>query len=136
PGDQRAALRRAWREPEDKDVSHRDFPHVPHRVLLPAACALLATALLATALPADAAQPSRSATADAPAARPNTLLIISDDIGMDASSGMYPGLIDDLLRQYGPDGHNHPRYREIQGRPASTPNLNALAQAGMKFTQA
>lgn len=117
-------------------MSHRDFSHIPRRVLLPAACALLATALLAAALPADAAQPSRSATTDAPAARPNILLIISDDIGMDASSGMYPGLIDGLLRQYGPDGHNHPRYREIQGRPASTPNLNALAQAGMKFTQA
>lgn len=80
------------------------------------------------------------ATAPAAAAggaqRPNILLIISDDIGMDASTGMYPGLIDAMLQQYGPKGHDHPQYRDIDGRPASTPNLNALAQAGMRFTQA
>src|SRR5690606_31833757 len=69
-------------------------------------------------------------------ARPNILLIISDDIGVDVASGMTPGLIDGLLRQYGPSGHDHPAYRSIQGRPASTPSLNALAGSGMRFTSA
>jgi arylsulfatase A-like enzyme len=68
--------------------------------------------------------------------RPNILLIIGDDIGMDATTDMYPGLIDKLVKQYGPSGHNHPKYQEIKGRPASTPTLNRLAQSGMKFTQA
>lgn len=68
--------------------------------------------------------------------RPNILLIIGDDIGMDATSDMYPGLIDSLVTLYGPAGRNHPKYQEIKGRPASTPNLNALAQSGMRFTQA
>jgi|WetSurMetagenome_2_1015567.scaffolds.fasta_scaffold1181248_1 hypothetical protein len=49
---------------------------------------------------------------------------------------MYPGLIDSLLKQYGSSGHNHPKYQEIKGRPTSTPTLNALAKAGMRFTQA
>ncbi len=68
--------------------------------------------------------------------RPNILLIIGDDIGLDVTTNMYPGLIDSLLKQYGPSGHNHPKYQEIKGRPASTPTLNALAQSGMRFTQA
>jgi arylsulfatase A-like enzyme len=68
--------------------------------------------------------------------RPNILLIIGDDIGIDATSDMYPGLIDSLVKQYGPSGHNHPNYQMIKGRPASTPTLNRLAQAGMRFTQA
>jgi arylsulfatase A-like enzyme len=72
----------------------------------------------------------------ADAKKPNILLIIGDDIGIDVTSDMYPGLIDSLLKQYGPAGHNHPDYRMIQGRPASTPNLKAFAQAGMRFTQA
>jgi arylsulfatase A-like enzyme len=49
---------------------------------------------------------------------------------------MYPGLIDSLVKQYGPSGHNHPDYQMIDGRPASTPTLSTLARAGMKFTQA
>ena len=67
--------------------------------------------------------------------RPNILLIISDDIGIDVTTDMYPGLIENLVEQYGPSGNNHPDYERIQGRPASTPNLNALAQSGMRFTQ-
>lgn len=67
---------------------------------------------------------------------PNILLIIGDDIGIDVTTDMYPGMIDDLVKQYGPSGHNHPRYQEIDGRPASTPSLNALAGAGMRFTHA
>jgi arylsulfatase A-like enzyme len=73
---------------------------------------------------------------DGKAKRPNILLIISDDIGMDATSDMYPGLIDSLVKQYGPSGLNHPNYKMIQGRPASTPTLNTLAKAGMRFSQA
>ena len=49
----------------------------------------------------------------ASAKRPNILLIIGDDIGMDVTTNMYPGLIDNLTRQYGPSGHNHPKYKDI-----------------------
>jgi hypothetical protein len=59
--------------------------------------------------------------------RPNILLIIMDDVGMDVTTDMYPGLIDDLTKQYGPSGLNHPGYRAINGSPASTPNLDRLA---------
>jgi arylsulfatase A-like enzyme len=67
--------------------------------------------------------------------RPNILLIISDDVGFDATTGMYPGFIDELVKQYGPSGHNHRDYKMINGRPASTPSLNSLSKAGMRFTQ-
>ncbi|MBN1907238.1 MAG: sulfatase-like hydrolase/transferase, partial [Deltaproteobacteria bacterium] len=75
-----------------------------------------------------------SQESQAVAKRPNILLIIGDDIGMDVTTNMYPGLIDNLTRQYGPSGHNHPRYKDIQGRPASTPVLDSLAKGGMRFT--
>ncbi len=67
---------------------------------------------------------------------PNILLVIMDDIGMDTTSQMHPGLIDELTAQYGPQGHNHPFYRRIAGRSASTPTLNSLAQQGIAFTRA
>jgi arylsulfatase A-like enzyme len=76
------------------------------------------------------------ATSAFAAKKPNILLIIGDDIGIDATTDMYPGLIDSLVKQYGPSGHNHPNYQMIKGRPASTPTLNRLSQAGMRFTQA
>jgi arylsulfatase A-like enzyme len=68
--------------------------------------------------------------------RPNILLIIGDDIGIDVTTDMYPGLVDSLIKQYGPSGHSHPNYQLINGRPASTPTLNSLAKAGMRFTHA
>jgi arylsulfatase A-like enzyme len=77
-----------------------------------------------------------AATGDGKSKKPNILLIIGDDIGIDVTTGMYPGLIDNLTKQYGPSGHNHPRYKEIDGRPASTPSLDALARGGMRFTRA
>src|SRR4030095_550885 len=52
--------------------------------------------------------------------RPNILLIIMDDVGMDVTTDMYPGLIDDLTKKYGPAGLNHPGYKSINGSPAST----------------
>jgi arylsulfatase A-like enzyme len=67
------------------------------------------------------------------AAKPNILLIISDDFGVDVTSGMYPGMIDELLVQYGPAGHNHPDFQSIKGHPASTPTLDKLAREGMVF---
>lgn len=67
--------------------------------------------------------------------RPNILLIISDDIGVDATSDMYPGLIDSLTKLYGPGGRNHPGYTQIKGHPASTPVLNGISRSGMRFTQ-
>jgi len=69
-----------------------------------------------------------------PSRRPNILLIIGDDIGMDVTTDMYPGLIDALVKQYGPQGLNHPNYRAIQGHPASTPVLDQLASQGMSFS--
>lgn len=68
--------------------------------------------------------------------KPNILLIISDDIGFDVTTDMYPGMIEDLVEHYGPAGLDHPDYRQIDGRPASTPTLDALARQGMSFTQA
>ncbi len=66
--------------------------------------------------------------------RPNILLIISDDFGVDVTSGMYPGLIDNMTEKYGPSGRNHPDYKAIKGRPASTPRLDRFAVEGMVFT--
>jgi len=76
------------------------------------------------------------APGNGPSEHPNILLIISDDIGFDATTNMYPGIIDSLVKQYGPSGHNHPEYKMIDGRPASTPALDSLAQEGMRFSQA
>jgi arylsulfatase A-like enzyme len=66
--------------------------------------------------------------------RPNILLIISDDVGTDVTSDIYPGMIDQLTARYGPSGLNHPDFQAIDGRPASTPNLAQLARQGMRFT--
>lgn len=68
--------------------------------------------------------------------RPNILLIIGDDIGIDATTNMYPGLIESLTKKYGPTGRNHPDYKMINGRPASTPSLDSLAKGGIRFTHA
>lgn len=78
------------------------------------------------------------ATAAQPAAarHPNILLIIGDDFGMDVTSDMYPGLIDDLMKQYGPGGLKHPDYRKIKGSPASVPVLAQFARQGMTFSNA
>ncbi len=64
---------------------------------------------------------------------PNILLVIADDVGMDVTTDMYPGLIDDLAKKYGPSGHNHPDFRKIEGRQASTPVLDGFAKQGMRF---
>ena len=66
--------------------------------------------------------------------KPNILLIIGDDFGVDVTSNMNPGLINDLEKKYGPTGHNHPDYKTIKGLPASTPRLDKLAREGMLFT--
>ena len=47
-----------------------------------------------------------------------------DDIGLDVTTSMYPGLIDKLSQQYGPAGHKNPGYQSIKGRPASLPHLD------------
>ena len=65
--------------------------------------------------------------------RPNILLVIGDDIGMDVLSNIYPGLIDNLVKKYGPSGHNHSDYGKIGGKPASTPVLDKFASQGMRF---
>lgn len=68
--------------------------------------------------------------------RPNILFIITDDIGMDVTTDMYPGLIDGLVERYGPKGLNHPNAAAIDGKPASTPVLAEFARNGMTFTNA
>jgi arylsulfatase A-like enzyme len=70
------------------------------------------------------------------AQRPNILLIISDDVGIDVSTGMYPGLVDRVARQYGPRGFAHAGAAVIRGRPASTPTLDAFARQGVAFANA
>ncbi len=95
--------------------------------------AVLAVVMVGAAIGLAANRPEAS---DDRSPRPNILLILGDDIGIDVTTGMYPGLIDSLVKQYGPSGHNHPKYQEINGRPASTPTLNSLARAGLRFTQA
>ena len=89
---------------------------------------MLALACTALAAQTDAAEPTAPLSK-----RPNILLIIGDDIGLDVTTGMYPGLIEDLVRQYGPAGRNHPNYKAIQGKPASTPVMNQFARQGMVF---
>jgi arylsulfatase A len=59
--------------------------------------------------------------------KPNILLIVGDDIGLDVTTGMYPGLIDSLEAKYGSG---------VRGTPASTPVLDRLAQDGMRFSNA
>ena len=88
------------------------------------ACAL---AVASWTVPAVAKEQSR---------RPNILVIIADDVGLDEATGMYPGLIERMTRAYGPDGRNDPNYGRIAGHPASTPVLDHFAQQGMVFTQA
>lgn len=68
-----------------------------------------------------------------PSRSPNILLIIADDVGLDVTTDMYPGLVDELVAKYGPAGRNHPDYRSIKGKPASTPTLDGLAKSGMVF---
>lgn len=65
--------------------------------------------------------------------RPNILFVIADDIGMDVMSNMYPGMIENLVKKYGPSGRNHPDYRKIDGKPASTPVLEKFSSQGMRF---
>jgi arylsulfatase A-like enzyme len=65
--------------------------------------------------------------------RPNILLVIADDVGMDVMTNIYPGLIDNLVKKYGPSERNHADYRKIEGKPASTPVLDKLARQGMRF---
>lgn len=90
--------------------------------------------LLVTLVLLPATGPLHAAQAGGAATRPNILLIISDDIGIDATTGMYPGLLESLTRRYGPAGHDHPAYRSISGQPASTPNLDQLARQGITFS--
>jgi arylsulfatase A-like enzyme len=105
----------------------------PNPMKLMIRAVLILTAVFLWACPFIAQEGSRKAGTSR---RPNILLIIGDDIGIDVTTDMYPGLIDSLVKQYGPSGHNHPNYQMIKGRPASTPTLNSLAKSGMRFTQA
>lgn len=103
------------------------------------AAAALTWFLLAESDSAGSAAPAPVETqvaAEPASSRPNILLVITDDIGLDASTDMYPGLIDGLVEHYGPQGLNHPRYSEIAGKPASTPVMNTLARQSTLFSNA
>ncbi len=92
--------------------------------------ALTVLAVFIGMVPCSAEEGGRDTKASHP---PNILLIISDDVGMDVTTDMYPGLIDDLVKKYGPSGRNHPDFRKIEGRQASTPVLDRFAKQGMRF---
>ncbi len=109
---------------------------VVNRIILKVFLVFFVLAMSISAVATASAAGKAGKVGDGKSKRPNILLIIGDDIGIDATSNMYPGLIDSLVKQYGPSGHNHPRYKEIDGRPASTPALDSLARGGMRFTQA
>lgn len=96
-------------------------------------CISVAALFLLCPLPHASAQQSNGAGEER---RPNILLIIGDDFGVDVTSEMYPGLIDALVEKYGPSGLDHPDYRTIEGKPASTPTLDRLAKQGMRFSNA
>jgi arylsulfatase A-like enzyme len=93
------------------------------------------TALILTAvfLCVSSSSAQRSGSKTRSTRPPNILLVIGDDIGMDVTTDLYPGLIKKLATQYGPSGHNHPDYRKIEGKPASTPVLDNFAKQGMRF---
>ena len=55
--------------------------------------------------------------------KPNILLIIGDDFGVDVTSDMYPGLIDNLTEKYGPSGLIIKRSRD---RPLQLQDLTNL----------
>jgi arylsulfatase A-like enzyme len=96
-----------------------------HKTKLLASTALMACSLAASFAIAADKKPSQP---------PNILLIISDDVGLDATTNMIPGLVDQVAKQYGPKGHNHPKYQSIQGHPAVTPNLDRIAKQGITFS--
>ncbi|MXO66219.1 sulfatase-like hydrolase/transferase [Altericroceibacterium endophyticum] len=78
-----------------------------------------------------------SATAQTEAeARPNVLLIVLDDVGLDMTTDILPGEIDRMLTKYGPEGRGHPDAARIDGRPASMPVLNSLARKSLVFANA
>jgi arylsulfatase A-like enzyme len=66
---------------------------------------------------------------------PNILLIIADDVCLDVTTNMYPGLITNLLALYGlnPGDAN---YSKVKGKPASTPVLDQFTREGMVFSNA
>jgi arylsulfatase A-like enzyme len=82
---------------------------------------------------APAAHTAEAPTAQPAPARPNIVLVISDDVGLDVTSNMVPGLVDEMARLYGPQGLKHHDHEVIRGRPASTPNLDRLAREGITF---
>ncbi len=92
--------------------------------------------ILATASAAAIAACLTAGAARAQDAPPNIMLIILDDIGFDVTTGMYPGMIEDLSARYGPDGLDHPDADRIAGHPASTPVLDEFAEDGMVFSNA
>jgi arylsulfatase A-like enzyme len=62
-----------------------------------------------------------------PTVKPNILLIIADDVGLDATTDLYTGLIETLEIKYGSG---------VRGTPASVPQLQRLSTQGMVFRNA
>ena len=68
--------------------------------------------------------------------RPNVLLVVLDDVGLDMTTGIVPGEVERMLALYGPEGRNHPDAARIDGGPASMPLLDAFAKEGLVFANA
>ena len=63
-------------------------------------------------------------------AKPNILILIADDIGIDVTTDLYPGFIEELEFMYGDDSG-------VRGKPASMPQVkDKIAQQGMVFNNA
>jgi len=63
-------------------------------------------------------------------AKPNILILIADDIGIDVSTDLYPGIIEELEFKYGAGSG-------VRGKPASMPQVvSRIAEEGMLFDNA
>ncbi len=121
----------------------KQLPAVPRSTLLGALLSGLAVAACApapdpsadlAAVPAAMPVAASAPVMAVPPGRPNILFIISDDVGLDVSTSMYPGMVEQMVQHYGPEGLDHPSYQSIDGAPASTPVLAEFARQGLVFS--
>jgi arylsulfatase A-like enzyme len=121
----------------------KQLPAVPRSTLLGALWLGLTVAACApapdpsddvAAVPAAMPMAASAPLMAVPPGRPNILFIISDDVGLDVSTSMYPGMVEQMVQHYGPVGLDHPAYQSIAGAPASMPVLAEFARQGLVFS--